>query len=192
MLPLILASSSPYRRQLLMQLGLKFESCSPNINETPSKDETVSQLVLRLAKEKAYAIAKTHPAQLIIGSDQVASLNGAMLTKPGSKSNAIKQLSLCSGKQVTFHTSLALLNSATGVLQLTEVCYDVHFRQLSNEAITRYVDAELPLDCAGSFKMEGLGITLFEKLSGNDPNALIGLPLIQLTTMLHKEGVLLP
>lgn len=191
-LPLILASSSSYRRQLLSQLNLAFDCVNPQIDETAKPNETAELLVARLAQEKAKAVAKSHPAHLIIGSDQVAVLNSAIMTKPGNHDSAIAQLQRCSGETVTFYTGLALLNSNTGRLQCCVEPFSVYFRTLDAATIERYLFAEKPYDCAGSFKIEGLGITLFDKLDGDDPNSLIGLPLIQLTSMLAKEGVLRP
>ncbi len=190
--PLILASSSPYRRQLLSQLNVAFDCVSPSIDEAAKTNETAALLVARLAHEKANAVANSHPAHLIIGSDQVAVLDGTIMTKPGNHGNAITQLQQCSGKKVTFYTGLVLLNSCTGSLQSTVEPFSVYFRPLNSAAIDRYLTTEKPYDCAGSFKVEGLGITLFDKLDGNDPNSLIGLPLIQLTTMLAKEGIQRP
>jgi MAF protein len=192
MLPLILASSSPYRRQLLARLGLKFDCQSPNIDETPLPGEKPQQLVKRLAEQKAAAVATDHPEALIIASDQVAALDGNILSKPGTDENALKQLSACRGRSVTFYTSLCLLNSQTGHQQLIVEPFTVHFRQLDEEQLKRYIAAEQPLDCAGSFKMEGLGISLFERLEGDDPNSLIGLPLIRLVSILQREQLEIP
>ncbi|MFA7553597.1 MAG: nucleoside triphosphate pyrophosphatase [Spongiibacteraceae bacterium] len=192
MLPLILASSSPYRRQLLQKLQLPFECCNPDIDEAAKLDEHPLQLVTRLAISKARAISQSYPRHLIIASDQVAGLNGNILTKPGNFDTAIDQLRQCSGQQVIFYTGLALLNTSSGQLQDCVETYTVNFRHLSNDGIRRYLLAEQPYDCAGSFKMEGLGITLFESLHGNDPNSLIGLPLIKLVTMLNHEGITVP
>jgi MAF protein len=191
-LPLILASSSPYRRELLSQLQVEFECVNPRIDETAKLNEAANLLAARLAQEKAYAVASDYPAHLIIGSDQVAALDGVLMTKPGNHENAVVQLQQCSGKKVTFYTGLALLNSYTGQLQLSVEPFSVYFRTLTGATIKSYLITEKPYDCAGSFKVEGLGITLFEKLDGSDPNSLIGLPLIQLTTMLAKEGLSRP
>lgn len=191
-LPIILASNSPYRQQLLKQLNVVFETANPDIDETAKLNEQAEHLVARLAQEKAEAVANTHPAHLIIGSDQVAAMGNTIITKPGSHSNAVTQLQQCSGKEITFYTGLALLNSNTDQRQVCVEPFTVHFRQLTTEAIERYLIAEKPYDCAGSFKVEGLGISLFEKLCGDDPNSLIGLPLIKLTTMLSIEGVFRP
>lgn len=192
MLPLILASSSPYRRQLLQRLNLAFNHQSPAIDETPKPGESANELVLRLASEKTMAVAKTNPNALIIGSDQVAVLESEILTKPGTAEQALQQLSACSGRPVQFLTGLCLLNSQSGQQQQLVEPFTVHFRKLKPEQLERYIQIEQPLDCAGSFKMEGLGISLFERLEGDDPNSLIGLPLIQLVTLLNKEGIILP
>jgi MAF protein len=186
---LILASSSIYRRQLLAKLGLAFDYISPNIDESPNSKESPQALVERLAQQKALAIAKDHPKHLIIGSDQVACLEQVILTKPGNFENAYRQLKHCSGKTVNFYTGLSLINSVNGNKQTATETFTVTFRQLSDTDIKNYLHREQPYDCAGSFKVEGLGICLFEKLSGNDPNSLIGLPLIKLIDMLHNEGV---
>ncbi|MFK0570933.1 Maf family protein [Endozoicomonas sp.] len=186
---ILLASSSPYRKQLLKRLNLKFQQASPNIDETPQPGERAQELSLRLSLEKSRALASQYPDTLIIASDQCASLGNMILGKPGNRDKAIEQLTRCSSKQVTFHTGICLLNTTTGRQQLECVDYSVWFRPLSSTQITTYIDVEKPLDCAGSFKCEGLGITLFEKMAGDDPDSLIGLPLITLTTMLINEGV---
>ncbi|MFK0570213.1 Maf family protein [Endozoicomonas sp.] len=186
---ILLASGSSYRKSLLERLNLKFHQASPNIDESPQPGENAENLTLRLSKEKALALATKHPNTLIIASDQCASLENTILGKPGSREKAIKQLSRCSGKKVTFYTGLCLLNTSTEQHQLACVDYSVWFRKLSSTQIATYIDRENPLDCAGSFKCEGLGITLFEKMAGDDPNSLVGLPLITLTTMLINEGV---
>lgn len=186
---LILASSSPHRKSLLQKLGLPFICDSPDIDEAPLPDETPAALVERLAREKAQAVAKRHANGLIIGSDQVAVLNNQPLGKPGTQQKAVEQLLACSGKSITFLTGLALYESNSGRCEsLVEPC-QVFFRPLTSDQITCYVAKEQPLDCAGSFKSEGLGIALFEKLQGDDPNSLIGLPLIQLTRLLERFGI---
>lgn len=191
--PLVLASSSPFRRELLGRLGLQFLCDSPDIDESRQPDEPAEQLVQRLALEKARAVATRHPAALVIGSDQVAVLeDGSIVGKPGSAERAVEQLLQASGSCVTFLTGLCLYNSASDQYQLCCEPFKVHFRQLSSDAISSYINKEQPLNCAGSFKSEGLGITLFRRLEGDDPNALIGLPLIRLTEMLAGEGVALP
>ncbi len=191
-LPLVLGSSSPFRRALLERLGLAFETSSPDVDERRHDDERAEDLVRRLAESKARAAGTRYPQALIIGSDQVAVLNDQVLGKPGSRERAIEQLRAVSGQTVNFLTGLCLYNSATGELQIEVVPYSVTFRQLDDERIGRYVDAEQPLNCAGSFKAEGLGIALFARMEGSDPTALIGLPLISLVSMLAQEGVELP
>lgn len=186
---LVLASSSPYRQALLEKLGLPFVCASPNIDETPLANESPAELTSRLATAKARALADRFPRHLIIGSDQVACIDLQILGKPGSAANAAAQLKLASGRRVEFFTGLCLLDSASGETQTRVEGFTVHFRPLSDQQIAAYIDREQPLDCAGSFKSEGLGIALFERLEGDDPNALIGLPLIQLTTMLERAGM---
>ncbi|MFT6102574.1 MAG: MAF protein [Granulosicoccus sp.] len=189
MLPIILASSSPYRRELLNKLTLPFTCHSPDINETVLKGESPEKLVERLALEKAKAIATNHPNALIIASDQVAVLDGHVMTKPRTHENAVKQLTHSSGHTVRFLTSLCLLNSQKNEHQLTTAPYSVEFLPLTSSQIEAYLLKEQPYQCAGSFKSEGLGITLFKYFEGEDPNSLIGLPLIELTRMLRNEGV---
>jgi MAF protein len=188
MKPIVLASTSPFRRALLEKLGLPFITASPQTDETPKPGETARELVTRLAQAKAQALRTNYPAHLIIGSDQVCVLNNQITGKPHSEENAVQQLLLARGSIVTFYTGLALYNAENGHLQTTCEPFDVHFRHLSEEEIRQYVRKEQPLQCAGSFKSEGLGITLFERLEGRDPNTLIGLPLIALCEMLIKEG----
>ena len=189
---LALASSSPYRRMLLERLGIPFEYAAPDVDETPSSGETPEQLTLRLALEKAGALAGRFTDHLIIGSDQVLLLDGQAVSKPGSHAAARDQLRRCSGRTVQFTTSLCLLNSRTGKHQLTSEPFQVSFRELDDESIERYLQREQPYDCAGSFKAEGMGISLFSALRGDDPNSLIGLPLIKLCEMLRQEGLQLP
>ena len=184
---LILASTSPYRRALLEKLGLSFECAAPQTDETPRPGESPRHLVLRLAQEKAQSLADAWPQHLIIGSDQVCVLDGEITGKPHTEENARQQLMKASGNIVTFYTGLALYNSATGHLQTECEPFDVHFRHLSEQEIDDYVRKERPLNCAGSFKSEGLGIALFERLDGRDPNTLVGLPLIALCQMLRRE-----
>lgn len=186
---LVLASSSPYRAQLLHRLGVPFESAAPNIDETAGPQERPAELVERLARQKAAAVAGQHPQALIIGSDQVAECGGRILGKPGTAERARAQLAELSGQTVTFHTGLCLLDAATATEQSAVVPVTVHFRTLTAAQIADYVARERPLDCAGAFKSEGLGIALFEALEGSDPNALVGLPLIALCTMLSRAGV---
>ncbi len=184
---LILASTSPWRRALLEKLGVPFECAAPGIDETPRPGESPRHLVLRLAQEKAQSLAARYPDHLIIGSDQVCVLDGAIAGKPHTEENARQQLLKARGNVVTFYTGLALYNSATGHLQTECEPFDVHFRHLSEQEIDDYVRKERPLSCAGSFKSEGLGIALFERLEGRDPNTLVGLPLIALCQMLRRE-----
>lgn len=190
--PVLLASSSPYRRELLGKLGLPVKHASPNIDERRRVEEGPEELVKRLAEQKARALAPAHANTLIIGSDQVAVLDGQILGKPGSRERALEQLGRASGQRVTFLTGLCLLNSATDEAQVACEAFHVQFRELSHAQIVRYVDTEKPLDCAGSFKSEGLGIVLFKELDGRDPNSLVGLPLIMLTDFLAAEGIHLP
>ncbi|PIA74123.1 septum formation inhibitor Maf [Ectopseudomonas toyotomiensis] len=190
---LLLASSSPYRRELLERLQLAFTWQSPSIDESRRESEAAIDLVKRLAEEKAHALAASHPDHLIIGSDQVAVLgDGQILGKPHNLPRAQQQLRAASGSSVTFLTGLALLNSNTGKCQVECVPFTVHFRQLSDEQILRYLQREQPFDCAGSFKSEGLGISLFRSTEGEDATSLIGLPLIRLVDMLLNEGVEIP
>jgi MAF protein len=189
---LILGSTSPFRKELLQKLGLSFAVDSPDIDETMLTGEQPGEFVQRLALEKAQAVAARHENALIIGSDQVACIGSNILGKPGTRDRAIEQLTEASGKHVSFYTGLCLLNSASKESQVVCEPFHVHFRKLSREQIERYLDAEEPYNCAGSFKSEGLGISLFERLEGDDPNALIGLPLIRLIAMLEQEGVSVP
>ncbi len=184
---LILASTSPYRRVLLEKLGVTFECAAPNVDESPQPGESPRHLVVRLAQEKAKSLAARFPDHLIIGSDQVCVLDGIITGKPHTEENARQQLLKARGSIVTFYTGLALYNSSTGHLQTECEPFDVHFRHLSEQEIDDYVRKERPLNCAGSFKSEGLGIALFERLDGRDPNALVGLPLIALCQMLRRE-----
>jgi MAF protein len=192
MLPLVLASSSPYRRELLTRLHLPFTWSAPQIDEKRHPNEDADTLVRRLSLEKAQALLATHPQHLIIGSDQVAVLGTQILGKPHTLERACEQLMTASGNSVTFLTGLTLLNSATGQQQTDCVPFTVHFRTLSEAQIMRYLTAEQPFDCAGSFKAEGLGISLFRNTEGSDSNSLIGLPLIRLVDMLQASGVEIP
>jgi len=192
MLPLLLASSSVYRRELLARLGLPFVCSSPDIDESHRPGESSPELVKRLAREKALALAGSHPAHLIIGSDQVAVLGERILGKPHTFENAREQLLAASGAKVTFLTGLALLNSQTGTCQVDCVPFTVNMRLLDTARVERYLRAEQPYDCAGSFKAEGLGVSLFQSTEGPDATSLIGLPLIRLVDMLLVEGVQVP
>ncbi len=189
MYPLILGSSSVYRVELLRKLNLPFRTVSPNIDEAPLQNEVPADLVKRLAEQKAIAIALSHPKALIIGSDQVAVLHGDILGKPGTHEAATEQLQAASGQTVLFLTGLALFNSETQRMQSLVEPFEVTFKNLSDKQIQFYLEKEEPYQCAGSFKSEGLGISLFDKLQGNDPNSLIGLPLIELISLLNNEGL---
>ncbi|OHC69752.1 MAG: septum formation protein Maf [Rhodocyclales bacterium GWA2_65_20] len=188
----VLASTSPFRRELLARLQIPFETAVPETDESALTGEAPAATAQRLAEAKARAVAQRYPDALIIGSDQVAASDGERFGKPGSRKNAIGQLHQMRGKEVVFHTGLCLLNSATGRAQVC--CVDTHvgFRDLTNAEIESYLDKEDALNCAGSAKSEGLGISLLSYLRGDDPNALIGLPLIALCGMLRAEGVALP
>ena len=186
---LVLASTSPYRKALLEQLQLTFSCARPEVDETPRDSESVENMVVRLSELKAHAVASDFPDSLIIGSDQSAVLNGEILTKPGNRENAIKQLQAASGQRITFQTGLCLLNTTTGSSQTACVPFTVVFRRLSDKIIGQYLDKEQPYNCVGSFKSEGLGVALFERFEGDDPNALIGLPLIRLNEFLRNEGI---
>lgn len=186
---LVLASTSPFRREILQKIHIDFETCSPEVDETRLENETPEVLVARLAQAKAEAVANQYPNALIIGSDQVAVNGTEVLGKPGTHEKAIEQLMTTSGKKVTFLTGLALHNSATGDTQVKVVPFHVHFRELTKQQIENYLIVEKPYNCAGSFKSEAFGITLFSKLEGDDPNTLIGLPLIELVQMLETEGL---
>lgn len=187
--PLVLASTSPYRRALLERLGLIFELDAPEVDESHRPGEAPQALVMRLAEAKARAVAARHPGALVIGSDQVACIDDDILGKPGNRERAVAQLTQASGRTVTFQTGLCLLDAASNRAQVVVEPFRVHFRTLTPPRIAAYIDREQPYNCAGSFKSEGLGIALFERLEGEDPNALIGLPLIRLITLLEAEGV---
>lgn len=186
---LILASSSIYRRELLTHLQIPFSCISPDVDETPMKNEQPQETALRLAQVKAKKVGLSHPNALIIGCDQVATLDGIQLGKPLNHDNATKQLRMMRGREVTFHSALCLYNAATQSIQAEVVPYIVQFRNLSEAQIENYLLKEQPYHCAGSAKSEGLGIAIIERMVGEDPNALIGLPLIKLVSMLHNEGV---
>ncbi|HSH53969.1 MAG TPA: Maf family nucleotide pyrophosphatase [Methylotenera sp.] len=186
---LILASSSIYRRELLTHLQIPFSCISPEVDETPLTNEQPEETALRLAQAKARKVALTNPKALIIGCDQVATLDGIQLGKPLNHDNATKQLRMMRGREVTFHSALCLYNATTQSMQAEVVPYIVQFRNLSDVQIESYLLKEQPYHCAGSAKSEGLGIAIIEKMVGEDPNALIGLPLIKLVSMLQNEGV---
>jgi len=189
---LILASTSSHRRLLLERLGLPFTAVAPGVDETRSFREPVDALVKRLSRAKAEAVAAKHPGALVIGSDQAAEREGEILGKPGDHVTATAQLKAASGKYMKFHTGLCLWDGRTGACQEYVDQTRVAFRKLSDGEIERYLDAEKPYDCAGSFKSEGLGITLFEGIESNDPTALVGLPLIALCRFLRTAGMPLP
>jgi len=186
---LVLGSSSPFRKALLEKLDLSFDCDSPDIDETPLEGESPKDMVARLAKLKAQTIAVRHPQSIIIASDQCATLDGKIIGKPGDHKNAVKQLQEARGRTVTFYTSLCVFNAATNQFEECIEPFYVYFRALTDSQIENYLQKEQPYNCAGSFKSEGLGISLFERLEGNDPNTLIGLPLIQLIKMLERFHV---
>jgi septum formation protein len=192
LMKLVLASTSAYRRELLQRFGLPFDVARPDLDESPLPDEAPWATAERLAVEKARAVAGQFKDALIIGSDQVAYMDNDRFGKPGTVERAIAQLKSMSGRTVIFHTALAVLNTRSGHIQVDAVPTEVRFRTLTDDEIVRYVEKERPLDCAGSAKSEGLGITLLDALRGDDPNALVGLPLIALARMLRNEGVVLP
>lgn len=193
---LILGSTSPFRKELLERLKIEFSCASPDVDESPVDGESIEDMVMRLSELKAETVAEqvknSGEDALIIGSDQSAVLNGKPLTKPGNFDNAVKQLTEASGQRIIFQTGLCLLNTRTGHKQTICEPYTVVFKKLSPETIERYLKTEQPYNCAGSFKSEGLGIALFEKFEGEDPNSLIGLPLIKLVAMLQNEGIEIP
>ncbi|MCV6628200.1 MAG: Maf family nucleotide pyrophosphatase [Cellvibrionaceae bacterium] len=187
MAKILLASSSPYRRQLLARLGLDFDWASPAIDETPNPAESPTELVQRLARAKAAALAERYPEHWIIGSDQVACHRGAIIGKPGNHQRALAQLRAFGGHSVSFYTGLCLMQGDRVDCATEE--FIVHFLTLPEACLETYLQREQPYDCAGSFKSEGLGITLFERLEGDDPNSLVGLPLIRLCRMLRAVGI---
>lgn len=189
---LVLASTSPFRKALLQRLGLVFETLSPQVDETALPGESAAAMVKRLSEAKARAGAKPYPEALIIGSDQVAVCAGDVLGKPGNYENARRQLARLAGQRVSFLTGLCLYDAAVGRAKLDLVSYHVSFRRLTEQQIDRYLRTEQPYNCAGSFKSEGLGISLFESMQGEDPNALIGLPLIRLVSWLNEAGIAVP
>jgi septum formation protein len=187
--PLILGSSSIYRRGLLERLGLPFTCISPDVDETPRAGEPPAATALRLALAKAQTVAAAQPYALIIASDQVAELEGAPIGKPGDHENALRQLQAMRGRRVVFHTALCLLDGASGRQQLENVPTTVFFRALGDAQIEHYLAREQPYDCAGSAKIESLGVALVERIDSSDPTALIGLPLMTLVSMLAREGI---
>lgn len=186
---LVLASTSPYRRELLGRLGLPFAVANPDTDETALAGETPTATALRLSEAKARAVANQHPGALIIGSDQVAEMDGRIFGKPGTHDKAVEQLRALSGKTVNFFTGLCVLDAATGKAELCGVPTLVGFRELSDTEIANYLRREPAYNCAGSAKSEGLGIALLTRIHGDDPNALIGLPLIALCELLRKHGM---
>lgn len=190
--PLVLASTSRHRRALLMRLGLPFDAVAPGVDETKSYREPVTELVRRLSRAKAEAVAARHPGALIIGSDQAAERDGEILGKPGDHATAVAQLSASAGKYLKFHTGLCLLDTRDGRRHEHVDVTRVLFRSLTAAEIERYLQVEKPYDCAGSFKSEGLGISLFEGIESDDPSALVGLPLIMLCRFLRECGIALP
>lgn len=189
---LVLASTSPYRRELLERLRLPFDVVAPLADETPLPKETSTDLVCRLAQVKARAVAANYPDALIIGSDQVADCQGTVLGKPGNHTSAVEQLLFMSGKAVTFQTGLCVLDTVTQQATTERVPYTVHFRELDEATIERYLKREPAYNCAGSFKSEGYGVVLCSRWEGDDPSALIGLPLMRLTYMLSQAGFIIP
>lgn len=189
---LVLASTSTYRRMLLERLHIPFETARPEVDETPLAGEAPAATANRLALEKALAVASRFDDALVIGSDQVAHIGSEVFGKPGTVERAHDQLRRMSGQTVIFHTALSLVNTRSGEQISDSVPTEVRFRKLTEAEIVRYVDKEMPLDCAGSAKSEGLGITLLDALSGDDPTALVGLPLIALSRMLRSQGIELP
>lgn len=189
---LVLASTSNYRRQLLEKLQLEFSCCGSNIDESPKINEHPQALALRLAIAKAQAIRTDFPDHLIIGSDQVAAFDDILLGKPGNRDNAFQQLKVQSGKKVSFYGGICVLDSHSGEFKTDMDVCEVYFRTLSEAQIDRYLDKEQPFDCAGSFKSESYGISLFNKIAGEDPNSLVGLPLIKLIKILEAFGLAIP
>ena len=189
---IVLASTSPYRRELLERLGIAFEVARPEVDEAALTGENPDALAIRLAEAKGRAVASHYPGALIIGSDQVADLDGRQLHKPGNRDNAIDQLTAASGRRVRFITAVCVVDAATGAADTRSVETLVTFRLLDRALIERYVDREQPFDCAGSAKAEGLGIALIERIASTDPTALIGLPLIAVTDLLAACGVRIP
>jgi septum formation protein len=186
---IILASSSAYRKQLLERLRLEFECLAPEIDESVEAGESAPDYVRRLAHAKAAVIAESNPAAVVIGSDQCAVLDGRILGKPGSHENALRQLRDARGKTVLFRTAVCVMHRQSGFCGIDEVPFEVEFRELADEQLEHYLRIEQPYQCAGSFKAEGYGACLFRRLRGDDPSALIGLPLLRLTTLLEEAGI---
>lgn len=192
MRPIVLASTSPYRRALLERLQLPFDISAPRCDEARRAGETAGALVVRLAEAKARSVGPARPGALVIGSDQVAALDQRILTKPGTHARAMEQLSACSGREVIFHTGLCLYDRDADRARAERIDYKVRFRPLERAEIERYLEREQPYDCAGSIRSEGYAVTLFESMSGPDPTALVGLPLIRLAALLRAAGIELP
>jgi MAF protein len=186
---LVLASTSRYRRELLARLGLPFDVVAPGVDEAALPGEAPAETALRLATAKAAAVAPRYAAALVIGSDQVAELDGVAVGKPADHADAVRQLRAASGRTLAFHTGVALLDAASGRCCTRLSSVSSTFRPLSEDDIARYLASERPYDCAGSVKSEALGITLFERIESDDPTALIGLPLIAVVSLLQAEGV---
>jgi septum formation protein len=191
MITLVLASSSPYRRELLSRFKLPFDVFNPDIDESPRTAEKAKEISVRLAREKAFKVAPHYSSSLIIGSDQTAECQNEIIEKPNTHTNAVKQLQFLSGQVVTFYTSLCLLNTQTKKLQECVVDFEVKYKKLNAEIIESYLLKEQPYNCVGSIKSEGLGITLLDYIKGVDPTAFVGLPLIELSNMLRNEGIVL-
>ncbi len=187
--PIVLASSSVFRKSLLERLHLAFTCHSPEIDESLKSDESARAYVCRLAEAKAQSLADKFPDAVIIGSDQCALLDETILGKPVSHEDALKQLKAAQGKTVVFHTGICVLHRATGFIEVDDILYQVRFRQLSDRQLTHYLHVVQPYECAGSFKSEGYGACLFDAMQGDDPTALVGLPLIRLTSMLENAGI---
>ncbi len=187
--PIILASSSPFRKALLERLNLPFECLSPEIDESQLTGESAEAYVCRLAQQKAQVISHQHPEAVIIGSDQCALLGDQLLGKPGDPEHAMQQLKAAQGKSVIFHTGLCVMQASTGFSETDDIQFQVKFRHLNDQQLSHYLDVEQPYQCAGSFKSEGYGVALFDNMQGDDPTALIGLPLIRLVNMLENAGI---
>jgi septum formation protein len=189
---IVLASTSRYRRELLTRLQVPFSAVNPGVDEIAIAGELPEAMSVRLATAKALAVASDHPDAIIIGCDQVAVSGGKILGKPGNHDNAVRQLRELSGRDAIFYTALCVHHTRSGRTATQVVPYRVRFRTLGDDAIQRYLEREQPYDCAGSAKSEGLGIALIERMEGDDPNALVGLPLIALVDLLHEHGVQIP
>ena len=187
--PIILASSSPFRKELLERLNIPFECHSPEVDESMQSGEIAEAYVCRLARQKAQTIANQFPEAVIIGSDQCALLEDQILGKPGDHNNALKQLKAAQGKSVIFHTGLCVMQASSGFSETDDIQFQVKFRNLNDQQLSHYLEVEQPYQCAGSFKSEGYGAALLDHMQGDDPTALIGLPLIRLVGMLENAGI---